>query len=528
MKQSVKYAILLALVSLKALAIPCLDSCDCESTSKSHLAVRPLFESHSPIQRAAFRAERLHACHEGHRAAGQFVVYGSKTTNPEKLARYFGPFCKSFITVASQATAFNATTQLVETDVMAENFNIFTKTGQFHSVICFKPQQSVLGFAFHGRKSFWRDEERGRGCWISATLPVERVTNTMGLHETIIVDGNGANTSTSLTGPNPISAFNVVGNMTEAFVQSDWKFSKVPCGSISRTGIADMELKLGYEWLDHEPCHLESYIGFLAPTGKKGENCYMWAPVVGHGQHFGVMFGGEFSAVIWESESGENNIRMDVANHTLYLFENTQCRSFDLNCKPWSRFIQLYADEEQATESANLLTANLRLNNATPGINLLTLNASVTPGFSHNTLTSFIFTSNKFQAELGYNLYSRQSECVNLASSFPIDPAIKSIAGNGITNPTRDITGDRRLNLTTLDIPLSQYDDSRITEDDINLASAAAPAGISNTLYGSFGWRWDDYERPFFINFGGLYEWGKSTNGIANRWAAWAKAGWSI
>ncbi len=520
MKQSLKYAILLALVSFNAAwAVGCFNSCDCESISKSYMAVRPLFDSHSPIQRSAFRAERLHASADGHRAAGQFVAYGSKTTDPETLARYFGPFCKPKLTVASQQTAFNASTQIVEADLMADNFNIYTNTGAFQSVICFSPQQSVLGFAFHGRKSFWRNEEVGRGCWLSATLPIERVTNTMGLSETIIIDGNGAN---------PSANFNVVANMREAFMQSDWKYSKIPCDGISHTGVADMELKIGYEWLDHEPCHLETYLGFLAPTGNQGDPCYMWAPVVGHGHHYGFMFGGEFSAVVWEGADGDSNIRMDVANHTLYLAENNQCRSFDLNCKPWSRFIQLYADQNQANEAAALPTANLRLNDATPGINLLTLNASVTPGFSHNTLTSFIFTRKNFQAEAGYNLYGRQAECVGLASDFQTGLAIKSVSGSGITNPNRTITAEMRLNIPSLDVPLIQYVDSLLSADDIDLTSAAAPAGISNTLYGSFGWRWDDYERPFFVNFGGLYEWGKATNGIANRWAAWAKAGWSI
>ena len=37
----------------------------------------------------------------------------------------------------------------------------------------------------------------------------------------------------------------------------------------SKTGVADIEFKVGYEWIQEEPFHLESYLGILIPTGNK-------------------------------------------------------------------------------------------------------------------------------------------------------------------------------------------------------------------------------------------------------------------
>ena len=39
--------------------------------------------------------------------------------------------------------------------------------------------------------------------------------------------------------------------------------------------------------------------------GKKGDKCFMWAPQVGHGDHFGILFGGSFSKDIWHNEDGD-------------------------------------------------------------------------------------------------------------------------------------------------------------------------------------------------------------------------------
>lgn len=45
--------------------------------------------------------------------------------------------------------------------------------------------------------------------------------------------------------------------------------------AMKRTGLADMEVKLGYEWLQQEPCHLESYVGLILPTGNAPTGEYL-------------------------------------------------------------------------------------------------------------------------------------------------------------------------------------------------------------------------------------------------------------
>src|SRR5205814_7945427 len=116
----------------------------------------------------------------------------------------------------------------------------------------------------------------------------------------------------------------------------------------------------------------------------------------------------------------------------------TQRRSFDLKNKPWSRYISVYANEEQAQEAADSLDTTL----ATPGINVFTKSLKITPGLAHNINTAFVFTCRTFEGEIGYNFYAKRSEHAKLACCWVEGPAIKHFNGLGETNPIRDITGN--------------------------------------------------------------------------------------
>jgi hypothetical protein len=321
----------------------------------------------------------------------------------------------------------------------------------------------------------------------------------------------------------------VMANMTEAFMQSEWKFGKIDRQARIRTGVADIELKIGYEWTEQSPYHLESYLGALIPTNRKPNAEYMFDPVVGQGHHIGVIFGNHVGVEIWKDEAKDRDLRIEYSGNTQYLFRNTQCRTVDLVNKPWSRYIEMYSSEEQATVASTLPTANnLDHNFATPGINILTLPLKVRPGFSHNMTTSAILRMKSWILEGGYNLYCRQSECVKLACPWCEGPAIKANLGNGTTNPVRDITGNYRLENVTQNVALLNYKQNMIKASELDLVSATNPCVITSTIYGTLGYRWDDRDWPLFGNLGASYEFSNSHNGALERWTIWAKLGVSL
>jgi hypothetical protein len=502
----------------------CADSCDTEINSRSYIAIRPPFQSVSPEMVSAFRNDRLHAAEDGKGGAMQFVLFGGKSTKEDRLTRYFMPNGKTSLLVKEQFGVLGANNN---PDLLAQNFNIFTNDNNFESRICFEPRYSFVGLGFQWRQSFWQNEEKGRGGFFSVSTPLTRTKTAVNLKEKIINDGGGVDEEASP---------DAVANMTEAFKQSDWKFGKICKGSMSKTRLADIEVKLGYEWLQHEPCHLESYIGILIPTGNKPNGEFLFEPVVGWGKHVGIMFGSAFGIQVWSDEEKERNLRFEFASHSQYLFRRKQTRSFDLKNKPWSRYQEVYANEEQAQEAAALPEDNpQRVTLSTPGINVFTQCVKVTPGFTFDMNSALVYTCKGFQGEVGYNFFTRRAECVQLACPWKEGPAFKDATGAGQTRPIRDITGNPLLEESTLDtadgmlpVPVGRYEDSLIKEEDLDLQSAATPCLLSYTLYGALGYRWDERKRPPFASLGASYLFSNSNNAVVDRWTVWGKAGFSF
>lgn len=495
------------------------DSCDAEVTSKSYLVSRQPFLSHSPELVAGFRYDRPHAKEEGARGAFQLVAFGNKSLNDDDLARYFLPYGKLEVPVSGAIANFSGNNN--DFYLLAENFNIFTNNDEFLSVFSLAPVQSMVGVGFFYRQSFYRDNERSRGFWGSISFAAVRVKNFLHFCERVVIDGGGVDVT-----QNP----NAVANMTEAVNQQAWHFGRISPVPLTKTGIADMEIKIGYEWLDFEPVHLESYAGVLVPTGNTPDGRFLWEPIVGQGHHPGLIWGSSVGVQIWCNEYRERTLRAEYAFHSQYLFQHTQCRSFDLKGKPWSRYVPVYRNLEDAAFANSIAGSNPTLAGtySTPGINVFTQPLEVTPRFSFNMLTALVFSDCGFQAEVGYNFWARQSECVKLACPWQQVVAIKDFTGEGRTNPIRDITNNPIINSIDNRQPFDLYQQNTILEEQLDLVSAAQPAGISNTVYGALTYRWDDRCYPVLINGGASYEMSNSNNSIINRWTAWGKVGVSF
>ena len=505
------------------------NSCDHEATGKTTLAnTQPHFTSVTPELVSTLRSDFNHAREDGKAGAVQFVLFGSRSTNKNDLARYFFPDAKEELVVVEAipvtgAIGFNDGKQ----DLLAQNFNIFTEKQNFKSTIRIAPQQSVVGLGFYYRQSFWKLHDRGRGFWLSASAPITHMKNNMNLTEVVESDSPA----------DPSQDPQAVNSMIAALNQPEWNFGKITTCAMKKTGLADIELKIGYEWLQHEPAHMETYIGAILPTSNKQTGEYVFEPIIGRGKHAGLMFGSSLGLDIWENAAGDKMLRFELANHSEYQFDRHEVRSFDLKNKPWSRYIDMYASEEQAQEA----TASANITLATPGINILTQKVKVTPGLIHDINSAFVFSVRKFEGEVGYNFFARRAECVKLACPWQEGPALKHYNGNGTTNPIRNIQGNPYLEQVVINntgcqtppattfglipVQLPNYATSVIKENDLDLQSATTPCLLSNTLYGTLGYRCDEREYPILGSVGGSYTFSKNNDAVLRRWTLWGKVG---
>jgi hypothetical protein len=460
----------------------------------------------------------------GHGGTMQFVLFGSKSTRDKKLGRYFTPFCKDALVVKEDVDA--------ETDLVAQNFGIVTVNGlagagqAFESTIKIRPHQSVFGLGFTYRQNLgnWFScfEDCEHPWWFEISTPLVRVQNRVDLDEAIAQDGGGAAVIQGLA-----EGQETFASMRAAFNQSAWKYGKINDNDkMRKTRLADIELKLGYEWVNTECCGIESWVGVLIPTGNRPTAEFMFEPIVGHNKHWGLMCGNSAYFRVWENDCWTVTAYADLSSK--YLFSRTERRSFDLKYRPWSRYLEIYNNVEQAQQAAALVGTNpdAAIYLASPGINFFTQDLKVKPRFSHTMNLALAAEHNCWDLEAGYNLFAREAECVSLDDSFPQTAAVKASVGQGRTNKYRRINDD--LNpLNDLVFTAANYEAAIIKESDIDLESAAHPCVISHTIYGALGYRFEDYCYPMFVGAGASYEFGGGNEAL-DRWTLWGKFGFSF
>jgi len=513
------------------------DPCECRVQARSTFVVRPQFQVGSPEYLAAFR-DRMHANENGHGGALRFSLFGGKSTNADRLATYFTPFCKSRLLVKTNEDE-------PARDIDPQHFNVTLAEGDFQSTINFCPKISTVGLGITYRQDLSRLRDDCDPCkchwWFEISTPLTRVETTMGLSECI--------TTTAELKAADIADINQTfyASMKNAFNQSAWYYGKINgCCKCAKTRLADISVLLGFESVKCEGCLLEGYAGFLIPTGNARCGTYVFEPIVGHGKHWGIIKGWHLKMTVWENE--DECRRLEIANDSngLYLFKREEIRSFDLKCKPWSRYMEVYKNKAQAEEAATLegegkLEAAQYL--SSPGINTFTQCLRVWPRLTATTNSAFIFSGKRFKGEIGYNLHCKQSECVELCC-WKEGVALKAEEGGGNTQPLRTINEansileanvDAMTELTGCDatcfnqginvtVPVDKYDQAVIKASDIDLESATHPDYFAHTVYFSAGGRWDEKEYPWFFDVGGSYEFGNE-NKVLSRWTAWVQGG---
>jgi hypothetical protein len=461
-------------------------------TSKSFFSTLPVYQSYSPIHRSAINWPQRSKKGKNNLFLN-ITGFGGASTNKTDLMKYFGINNKETLTITEDNTPSN------RSDILAWNFNIATTGANFKSTLKFEPKQKFSGFAISGR--LYVKEK----LWVEGIMPIVKVENNMNLTETVITPGGATRTTAGTFLFDNTATY--VGNMQEAFKQTGMKYGKINRKQ-NKTGIADIEFKVGYDSILTEKCYWTMYGGLIVPTSNKPNAEYIFEPIYGNGQHAGFMLGNEFGYEVTKNDT--YGIWVHGMIHGQYLFSNTQKRSFDLQGKPWGRYLSVY------TSSTVLPT-----NNVTWGINHLTQDVKVSPRSTRALSASFnIKYKEKTYLELGYAYTYRQAEEVALKEKWS-----KTI---GIANSTlvaaetatgRSIGHDINGSTDGAYLP--------ITESDLDLSSAAHPTVFSFTGYASITRKLHYHDFPLVTALGASYEAG-ADNTTLKRWTVWGKLGGSF
>lgn len=420
-----------------------------------------------------------HRYHDDNESRAQFYIkpFVMQSTNKKSLARYFLPNNAQCITLDESGQG----------NVDPLWFSLISPAGSSYSSNVFlAPVRTAAGgiFTFY---MFLND------CWwFGLNTTVMHAKNDLKVCE--------CRRSKSGTCPG-------IANACQAFNNPTWCAGKLPCCAQGKTGLDDIQLKIGYDFMRCDDNHASIYVVGTIPTSRKQKSKVLFEPLVGSNQgSLGIGFDGDYRI----STCDTHNLSVMADLKYRYVFSATERRSFDL-CKngDWSRYLLV------VTQTAPAFSL--------PGINLLTLPVKVKPGSTIDFWLALHYQRCALNVEIGYDLWWRQAEKICKKCCIPETFGIQTLAlctppitSASTANISQAATGS---NATVSDAVFTP-----ITNADINLNSAAHPHAISNTLYIDVGYTYDQNDcRSWLVGLGSSYEFANK-NALA-QWAIWATGG---
>ncbi len=154
-------------------------------------------------------------------------------------------------------------------------------------------------------------------------------------------------------------------------------------GKKSTTGVADIDVQIGYKFLDKETYNASINIGGVIPTGKELKAVTPFEPQVGS-NHFGLGAGLDAQARVWGK--ADHNVKLNFAANYRYMFQATEKRKVG-----------------KGTQLASFMHADT-----------LPIDVKVTPGSKLDGILGLAYNNGGLTADLGYNAYFAQEESVTL------------------------------------------------------------------------------------------------------------------
>lgn len=463
---------------------------------------------HNGIFKHAFNSEAIEG--QSDLSHGFSVnIYNRKSTNSAHLASYFMPFNKTII------TAGEFTSDLVlnnNHDVLAHIFGVFTDTPvlnnmlnegklTFESTLTMKPEHSCFGITFQSMHHFLKNDEKS--LWLYILIPLQRVKNEVHFSEQVINSG----------GNNVPKGY--VGTVTAAlrgkpvFGGKTFRYGKIGCDT-TKSGIADIQILLGSQVVNTNHCFLNYTIGATFPTGTTPCAEFIFEPIIGNNHHFAA-HGGFYSGFQLTS-SIHSSLWFITETLLTYSFKNSQLRSLDLINKDWSRYMWVYPTKDAVP-----------FNDIAPGINFLTQNVHVRPGFCQTSNLYLMFNHKQTSLSLGYSAHIRQTERISLA--HPWQEGVGLVGFNRLDISNNGIALTQSKSSPNIFVPdlndrnSGEFIFKPIKENELNLASAATPGALIHTLSGSLHVICGAQSNGLW-SLGGSYEFCKEV-GSVNRWSIW-------
>ena len=298
---------------------------------------------------------------EGNYGAAALTIEYNRSWKPDKIAHLlFG--CSALIFSGSNVANRGAN------DVLADYFGLPLS---FESRVCFSPRISNVIFDlnwYQGLDCF------APHCYVRVHLPMVETKWDLHFHEYIINQGRSkktgvSNTSTFTTYPGgymsaaSLSSHNTYLSVQDAFEGKRKVGDREPLaygkifGRQTKSRVADLQVAVGYNFLQDDWYHAGVELRVSAPTGTRPTAEFLFEAIVGNCHHWEVGMGLTSHVDIWQCATQAHTVALYGDLNITHLCKDTQRRSFDIaGSGKGSRYMLL---EEVASPSNNLLIGPL-------------------------------------------------------------------------------------------------------------------------------------------------------------------------
>ncbi len=425
----------------------------------------------------------------------QLVPFFQKSLNRDETGRYFsiGNGKNSFLIGDPNPTV----TTLPKADI--DGAALVRISGapikRFEGDVTFNPEQEVWGVRFDLLQYFNTPIE---GLFFKLSFPFVHVDNNMNM---CIKD---AKKLAFVTGTSEFTLNDFFAGKT-AFVDPLKQILRDPLthakidGRRTATGVADLDLVLGYCYHSGDKRHVRFNLLVTVPTGNRVRGEYLFEPIYGNGHHAAFGAGVDAGLQLWKGCQGA--LWTDVGVHYKYLFEGTEARTLGVKGMPFAQYFLASTTHSGVTRVPFF-----------PAANILTRDLHVKPGNMFDAIAHFSFQSCHFVADIGYNLYWKDRESVWVKSWC--DDTFGLLA-NGVS--------------TAGAIASANFIDNKfLNKSQLDVDAVRTPAQLTHKLHGGLSYRGVFCCRyPASIAIGGSYEFAED-NSALEQYAFWLKFGFSI
>ena len=397
-----------------------------------------------------------------------------RSTNGSDLRHYYFPAGKDSLTIKGSAL-LNATQDISATwlNIVGTGANekkLFENN--FQSTLSINPTYEYSGAHLHLRKyygDYWGDVQLPVGqVRVSNGLKEYNLSGNVGNLESIDTFLGNAGLRTGIVSyPTPL--YNI--DATSAFSNPAWQYQKLSRGGLKLVGVGDTTFKLGMNYQQ-----AQFFVKGVFPSGQQQKNEYMFEPQLGNGGYYGLGLGSNFTFLtdVWSGL-----LATQVELDGLYLFSNTQLRTFDITGNgTFSRYLQFKV--VNAANEGDIPTY--------AGVNVLTKKTTVSPQGEINALLATSFLKNNVQLGLTYSMHYALQESISISDTLAKTYGFASTSGQSATVEPRAFVTNPRISSPGNSAGVLALNPARLIGlADLDQSCATKPSAATSQLAFSLG-----------------------------------------